>query len=75
MLKKIPSNEINGTKNALFFLSGAPIHQFLPLTWDYYISISRRLVSLKLLVEFSIFVWDFIFLFNKMRGLFDFKPS
>ena len=26
MLKKFPSNKINGTKNALFFLSQAPAH-------------------------------------------------
>ena len=26
MLKKIPSDKINGTKNALFFLSRAPTH-------------------------------------------------
>ena len=26
MLKKIPSDKINGTKNALFFLSRAPVH-------------------------------------------------
>ena len=26
MLKKFPSDEINGTKNALFFLSRAPAH-------------------------------------------------
>ena len=26
MLKKFPSDEINGTKNALFFLSRAPTH-------------------------------------------------
>ena len=27
MLKKFPSDKINGTKNALFFLSGAPAHR------------------------------------------------
>ena len=26
MLKKIPSDKINGTKNAIFFLSRAPTH-------------------------------------------------
>ena len=26
MLKKVPSDKINGTKNALFFLSRAPTH-------------------------------------------------
>ena len=26
LLKKLPSDEINGTKNALFFLSQAPTH-------------------------------------------------
>ena len=27
MLKEFPSNKINGTKNALFFLSRAPTHR------------------------------------------------
>ena len=34
MLKKIPSDEMNGTKNALFFLSQTPTHHSFTLTSD-----------------------------------------
>ena len=78
MLKKIPPNKINGTKNAIFFLSR--LMTVLLLTCDFYMSGSKRFVPLKLCVGFSIldfvlFLLNFIFLFNKMDGLFDFKTS
>ena len=52
----------------------------LLLIWDFYMSWSTRLISLKLYVRFSIFdsvlfLLKFILLFNKMHGLFDFKTS
>ena len=72
MLKKVSSDKINGTKNALFFLSRAPIdHSF-----TFNLRFLYELVSLKLCVnfhEFSIFVR--LFLFNKMHEFFDFKTS
>ena len=46
MLKKIPSDKINGTKNALFFISQAPSHHGFNL---------RFLYELKLCVGFSVF--------------------
>ena len=52
----------------------------LLLICDSYMSWSTRFISLKLCVGFSIFdsvsfLLKFIFLFNKMHGLFDFKTS
>ena len=38
MLKNVPSDKINGTKNALFFLSQAPTHHSFTLTCDSYMS-------------------------------------
>ena len=34
MLKKFPPDKINGTKNALFFLSQTPTHHSFTLTSD-----------------------------------------
>ena len=52
----------------------------LLLIWDSYMIWSTRLLSPKLCVGFSTFdsillLLKFIFLFNKMQGLFDFKTS
>ena len=66
-------DKINGTKNP-FFLSRAPT---LLLLCDSYISWSTMFVSLKLCLEFPIFDYvsflRFVFLFNKMHGLFNFE--
>ena len=62
MLKKIPSNKINGTKNALFFLLRAPIHHSFTFdSWFWY--------QLKHKVRFSktvcgIFHFRFCFVFK-----------
>ena len=81
MLKRFPSDKINFTKNALFFL----FHKLqfitvLLLIRNFYTSWSTWFISLKLCVGFSIFdsvslLWNFIFLFNKKYGLFEFKTS
>ena len=80
MLKKLPSDKINSTKNALFFLLRAPTHYNLLLICDSYMSWSTKFFFLKLCVGFFIFdsvsvLLKFIILFNKMHGLFDFKTS
>ena len=36
MLKKFPSDKINGTKNALYFLTRAPTHYSFTLICDSY---------------------------------------
>ena len=78
MLEKLPSDKINGTKNALFFYRELQLIAVLLLIWDCYMSWSTRFISVKLCVGFSIFdsvsiSLKFILLFNKIRGLFDFK--
>ena len=80
ILKKNPSAKINGTKNVLVFFRDLQHITVLRLICDSYLSWSIKFVSLKLCVGFSIFdsvsfLLKFIFLFNKMHGLFDFKTS
>ena len=53
MLKKFPSDKINGTKNPLFFPSRAPTHHSV-LICSFYMRVTS-FVSLKLCVKFSIF--------------------
>ena len=59
MLKKIPFDKINGTKNALIFFSELQLITVLPLIFESYASWSTRFVS-KTVCGFSIF--DYIFL-------------
>ena len=64
MLKKFPSDKINGTQNALFFLSRAPTHHSFPLNLQF-------LYELKLKVRLSktlcgIFHFRFRFVFIKV---------
>ena len=73
MLKKIPSEQINGTKNDLFFLSQAPTHHInLPFLCElkYKVCLSKNL--------YGVFHFRFRFVFIKvyifvLHGLFDFK--
>ena len=73
MLQKFHSDKINGTKNALFFLSRALTNQFT-INSRFYYELKHMFISLKLCVGF--FIFDFvsfllsIFLFNKKHGLF-----
>ena len=71
-------DKINSTKMPLF--SFASSNTVLLLICDSYMSWSKRLVSLKLCVGFSIFdsfsfLLKFLVLFHRMQGLFDFKTS
>ena len=73
-------DKINDTKDALFFFLELQITTVLLLICDSYMSWSTRFLSLKLCVGFSLFdsvsfLLNFIYLFNKMYGLFDFKTS
>ena len=63
-----------------FFFRELQIITALLLIYNSYMSWNTRFVSLKLCVGFSIFdslsfLLKFIFLFNKMHELFDFKTS
>ena len=42
MLKKIPSDKINGTKNALFFLSRAPTHHSFTFNLRFLYGLKRK---------------------------------
>ena len=66
MLKKFPSEKINGTKNAILFsLASSKSSQFyFNLRFLHELSHKARFVS---------FLLNFIFLFNKVHGLFGFK--
>ena len=81
MLKKIPLEKMNVTKNALFFLSQAPTYRSFTFDLRFLYELKHtRFDSLKLCVGFSIFdsvsfLLKFIFLFKKIHGLFDFKTS
>ena len=67
MLKKFPSNKISGTKNDLCSPSRAP-------TYHSFTQNLRFLSQIKHKVGLSKTVL-FLFLFNKMYGLFDFKTT
>ena len=74
MLKKFPSDKINGTKNALFFLSRAPTHHCFTFNLQFLYELKRKVYLSKTFVGFLIFnsvsfLLKFIFLFNKMHGL------
>ena len=62
MSKKFALDEINGTKNALFFLSRAPIHHSFTFRLRFLI------VGFSIFDSFS-FLLKFIYLFDKMHGL------
>ena len=54
MLQKFPSDKINGTKNAFFFLSRAPTHRSFTVNLQF-------LYELKHKVRLSKTVWNFPF--------------
>ena len=64
MLKKTPSDKINDTKYALFFLSRAPTHH----SFTFNLRFSLRLFVGFLIFDSVSFLLKFIFLFNKMHG-------
>ena len=80
-LKKIFFGQNKQYKKMLsFFFSRLQLITVLLLVCDSYKSWSTRFVSLRLSVGFSIFdsflfLLKFLFLFNKMHGLFHFKTS
>ena len=61
MLKKLSSDKINVTKNALFFLSHAPIHHSFTFNSRFLYELKHKFIFLKLCMGFSIFD-SFLFL-------------
>ena len=82
MLKKYPSDKINSTKNAknaLFFLLQDPAHRRFTFDLQFLYELKHKVRLSKTVCgifhfRFT-FLLKFIFLFNKMHGLFDFKKS
>ena len=69
MLKKLPLDKVNVTKNALFFFNELQLITVLLSIHNFYRRWGTRFISLKLCVGFSIFdsvsfFLKFIFLFN-----------
>ena len=81
ILKKFPFDEINGTKNSLFFLSRAPTHHSFTFTLQFLYELKQKdRLSNSVCGIFHfwfrlVFIEVYIFLFYKMHGLFDFKTS
>ena len=80
MLKKIPSEKMNGAKYALFCLSRAPTHQSFTFNLRFLYELEHKVRLSKTVCgifhfRFRFILLKFIFLFNKMHGLFDFKTS
>ena len=80
MLRKFPWNKINGTKNGLFFFASPNSSQFT-FTLRFLYELKHQVcLSKSGKMGFSIldsdsFLLKFVFLFNKMHGLFDFKTA
>ena len=78
MLKIFPSEKIDDTKNALFFLSRAPTHHSFTFNLRHLYELNQKVRPSKTVCDFPFsipfrFYLKFIFLFNNMHGLFDFK--
>ena len=78
MLKKFPSDKINGTKNALFFLSRGPTYHSFTFNSQFLYKLEHKVRLSKTvcgIFDSVSFLLKFIFLFNKMHGHIDFKTS
>ena len=64
MLKKIPSDKINGTKNALFFLSRAPTHHSFTFNLRFLYELKHKVRLSKTVC--GIFHFQFRFVFIKV---------
>ena len=63
MLKKFPSNEINGTKNYLFFLSRSPTHDSFTFNLRFLYELKHKVRLSKTVC--GIFHFQFCFVFIK----------
>ena len=64
MSKKIPSDKINSTKNALFFLSRAAIHHSFTFDLRFLYELKHKVCLSKTVC--GIFHFRFCFVFNKI---------
>ena len=80
MLKKFPLDEINGIKNALFFLSRPSSHHSFTFDFRFLYELKNKLLLSKTVREIFHFRLCFVFIkvfvfVSKMHGVFDFKTS
>ena len=75
MLKKIPSDKVNGTKNAFFFLSRALTHHSFTFNFRFLYELKRKVRLSKTVRRVFYFRFRFVLIKvnNKLHGLFDFK--
>ena len=62
MLKKVPSDKINGTKNALFFLSRAPAHHKFTFNLRFLYELKHKVRLSKTVCGIFHFRFRFIFI-------------
>ena len=62
MLKKFPSDKINGTKNALFFLSRAPTHHSFTFNLQFLYELKHKVRLSKTVYEIFHFRFRFVFI-------------
>ena len=62
MFKKFPSNKINSTKNALFFLSPAPTHHSLTFNLRFLYELKHKVHLSKTVCEIFHFRFRFVFI-------------
>ena len=76
ILKKFALGKIDGTKNVVFFLLGASIHQSSTFNLRFLYVLKNKVRLFKMCVGFSIFVKVKVYIFfSKVHELFDFKTS
>ena len=72
-----PSDKINVTKNALILLSRAPTHYSFTFNSQVLYGLKHKFHLCKTVIfsifDSALFLFKFIFLFSKKKGLFDFK--
>ena len=75
MLEKFPLDKINGTKKGPLFSQAPTIHSFtFNLELKHQVRLSKTIMR-DFHFRFRLIFKKFIFLFNKMYGLYDFKTS
>ena len=62
MLKRLPSDKINGTKNALFFLSRAPTRRSFTFNFRFLYELKHKVRFSKTVCAISHFQFRFVFI-------------
>ena len=70
MLKKIPSEKIKGTKNALSFLSRAPTYQSFTFNLRFLYELKQKVRLSKTMCGIFRFRFGFVFIKNETKSFF-----